>query len=83
MHFFVSSHLCWIVIYMYPVDGIFHPFNNEALEFNLNYDAQTCGKSHSCDFEMLTSLTLFLIFSALNRANNIITHQRILMQSLL
>ena len=68
---------------MYPVDGIFHPFNNEALEFNLNYDAQTGGKSHSCDFEMLTSLTLFLIFSALNRANNIITHQRILMQSLL
>ena len=69
---------------MYPVDGIFHPFNNEALEFNLNYDAQTCGKSHSCDFEMLTSLTLFfLIFSALNRANNIITHQGILMQSLL
>lgn len=81
MHFFVSSLLDSDI---HVSSGWhFHPFNNEALEFNLNYDAQTCGKSHSCDFEMLTSLTLFLIFSALNRANNIITHQRILMQSLL
>lgn len=52
---------------MYPVDGIFHPFNNEASEFNLNYDAQTCGKSHSCDFEMLTSQYLVFNFFSLKQ----------------